>query len=328
MNQEKIGKFIAKCRKDKNLTQEQLAEKLGVSYKSVSRWENGKNMPDYSILKELCNILDIDVNEFLSGEKIEKNEKQTHSIENLDLILKEYYKMKKQRNIFKSILICFVSISILICIFGLILHVYSKQYNLKGISNILSVYIDEDREKEYVGNLDGYEIYVENLRVEELNYRTFNEKYIVFKDALDKKMTSIEDWRKGAWYIFNENNTEILRYESYEIAISKNECIIRPISKYKSVDVKCYTDNTFRTTLKKGNSFSCFILDDEYTFKIKSINKDNIVLTTSKYGLTKVKDEGIDFKSKEKEFIIEKNKKVELSTQLTDHNESVIIEWY
>lgn len=286
------------------------------------------NMPDYSILKELCNILDIDVNEFLSGEKLRKNEIQSHSIENLDLILKEYYKMKKQRNIFKYISICVVSISILICIFGVILHVYSKQYNLKGISNILSVYIDEDREKEYVGELDGYEIYVENLRIEELNYRTFNAKYIVFKDALDKKMTSIEDWRKGAWYIFKEDDTEILRYESYEIVISKNECIIRPISKYKSVDVKCHNDNTFRTTLKEGNSFSCFILDKEYVFKIKSINKDDIVVTTSKYGLTKVKDDGIDFKSKEKEFIIEKNKKVELSTQLMDHNESVIIEWY
>ena len=328
MNQEKIGKFIAKCRKDRNITQEQLAEKLGVTNKSVSRWENGVNMPDYSILKELCNILDIDVNEFLSGEKLRKNEIQSHSIENLDLILKEYYKMKKQRNIFKYISICVVSISILICIFGVILHVYSKQYNLKGISNILSVYIDEDREKEYVGELDGYEIYVENLRVEELNYRTFNAKYIVFKDALDKKMTSIEDWRKGAWYIFKEDDTEILRYESYEIVISKNECIIRPISKYKSVDVKCHNDNTFRTTLKEGNSFSCFILDKEYVFKIKSINKDDIVVTTSKYGLTKVKDDGIDFKSKEKEFIIEKNKKVELSTQLMDHNESVIIAWY
>ncbi len=328
MNQEKIGKFIAKCRKDRNITQEQLAEKLGVTNKSVSRWENGVNMPDYSILKELCNILDIDVNEFLSGEKLRKNEIQSHSIENLDLILKEYYKMKKQRNIFKYISICVVSISILICIFGVILHVYSKQYNLKGISNILSVYIDEDREKEYVGELDGYEIYVENLRIEELNYRTFNAKYIVFKDALDKKMTSIEDWRKGAWYIFKEDDTEILRYESYEIVISKNECIIRPISKYKSVDVKCHNDNTFRTTLKEGNSFSCFILDKEYVFKIKSINKDDIVVTTSKYGLTKVKDDGIDFKSKEKEFIIEKNKKVELSTQLMDHNESVIIEWY
>ena len=95
MNQEKIGKFIAKCRKDRNITQEQLAEKLGVTNKSVSRWENGVNMPDYSILKELCNILDIDVNEFLSGEKLRKNEIQSPSIENLDLILKEYYKMKK-----------------------------------------------------------------------------------------------------------------------------------------------------------------------------------------------------------------------------------------
>ena len=328
MNQEKIGKFIAKCRKDRNITQEQLAEKLGVTNKSVSRWENGKNMPDYSILKELCNILDIDVNEFLSGEKLQKDEIQSHSIENLDLILKEYYKMKKQRNIFKSILICVVSISILICIFCVILHIYNKQYNLKGISNILSVYIDEDREKEYVGKLDGYEIYVENLRVEELNYRTFNAKFIMFKDALDKKLTSINDWRKGAWYIFKENATEILRYESYELAISKKECIIRPISKYKSVDVKCNTDNTFRTTLKEGNSFSCFILDKEYDFKIKSINKDDIVVTASKYGLTKVKDDGINLKSKEKEFIIEKNKKVELSTQLMDYNESVIIEWY
>ena len=236
---------------------------------------------------------------------------------------------KKDKKINKTIIISIILCTILLIgIFGLIIYAYTRQYNLKGISNILSIYIDEDREKEYVGALDGYEIYVENLRVEELNYRTFNAKFIMFKDALDKKLTSINDWRKGAWYIFKEDDTEILRYESYEIAISKKECIIRPISKYKSVDVKCHTDNTFRTTLKEGNSFSCFILDKEYVFKIKSINKDDIVVTTSKYGLTKVKDDGINLKSKEKEFIIEKNKKVELSTQLMDHNESVIIEWY
>ena len=236
---------------------------------------------------------------------------------------------KKDKKNNKLIIIpIFLSVILLIGVFSVILYAYNKQYNLKGISNILSIYIDEDREKEYVGKLDGYEIYVENLRVEELNYRTFNAKFIMFRDALDKKLTSINDWRKGAWYIFKEDDTEILRYESYEIAISKKECIIRPISKYKSVDVKCHNDNVFRTTLKKGNSFSCFILDKEYDFKIKSINKDDIVVTTSKYGLTKVKDDGIDLKSKEKEFIIEKNKKVELSTQLMDHNESVIIEWY
>ena len=70
MNQEKIGKFIAALRKKQNLTQEQLAEKLGVTDKSVSRWENGKCLPDVSLYKDLCNILGITLNEFFSGEKI------------------------------------------------------------------------------------------------------------------------------------------------------------------------------------------------------------------------------------------------------------------
>ena len=59
MDQIKIGNFILNCRKEKGLTQEQLAEKLGVTSKSISRWENGNTMPDYSLLKDLCNELDI-----------------------------------------------------------------------------------------------------------------------------------------------------------------------------------------------------------------------------------------------------------------------------
>ena len=70
MDQLKIGKFIAGCRKQKNLTQMQLAEKLGITDKAVSKWERGIAMPDSSIMLELCNILGISVNELLSGEKI------------------------------------------------------------------------------------------------------------------------------------------------------------------------------------------------------------------------------------------------------------------
>ena len=70
MNQIKIGKFIAECRKQKNLTQMQLAEKLGITDKAVSKWERGIAMPDTSIMLELCDILGISVNELLSGEKI------------------------------------------------------------------------------------------------------------------------------------------------------------------------------------------------------------------------------------------------------------------
>ncbi len=75
MDQEKIGKFIAILRKEKKLTQEQIAEKLNVNVKSVSRWENGRNLPDPALMQELCNILDISVNELFAGERIKKNHK-------------------------------------------------------------------------------------------------------------------------------------------------------------------------------------------------------------------------------------------------------------
>ena len=70
MDQLKIGKFIAECRKQVNLTQMQLAEKLGITDKAISKWERGIAMPDTSIMLELCDILCISVNELLSGEKI------------------------------------------------------------------------------------------------------------------------------------------------------------------------------------------------------------------------------------------------------------------
>lgn len=83
MNQERIGKFIADSRKKKKLTQEQLAEKLGVTNRSVSNWENGKNMPDLSLFKPLCEILDITINDLLSGEKLSKEMYQDKLEENI-----------------------------------------------------------------------------------------------------------------------------------------------------------------------------------------------------------------------------------------------------
>ena len=76
MNQERIGKFIAKCRKEKKMTQSELAEKLGVSDKTIGNWENGRNMPDLSLFKPLCNELNISINDLLSGEKISKEKYQ------------------------------------------------------------------------------------------------------------------------------------------------------------------------------------------------------------------------------------------------------------
>ena len=70
MDQIKIGKLIAKCRKNVNLTQAQLAEKLNITDKAISKWETGRAMPDSSVMLELCDILKITVNDLLSGEVV------------------------------------------------------------------------------------------------------------------------------------------------------------------------------------------------------------------------------------------------------------------
>ncbi len=83
MNQEKIGKFIALCRKEQKLTQEELALKLGITAKAVSKWECGKGLPDASIMVELCQILKITVNDLLCGEKVAKENYQEKLEQNI-----------------------------------------------------------------------------------------------------------------------------------------------------------------------------------------------------------------------------------------------------
>ena len=81
MEQQKIGLFLKKLRKERELTQEQLAEKFNVSNRTVSRWENGNNMPDLSILVELSDFYNVDIREIIDGERkseiMEKNLKET-----------------------------------------------------------------------------------------------------------------------------------------------------------------------------------------------------------------------------------------------------------
>jgi len=83
MDQVKIGKFIASCRKEQGMTQTVLAEKLGISDRAVSKWETGKSMPDSSIMLEVCGYLQINVNELLSGERISMENYDKKAEENL-----------------------------------------------------------------------------------------------------------------------------------------------------------------------------------------------------------------------------------------------------
>ena len=121
MNQIKIGKFIAECRKRQGLTQIQLAEKLNITDKAVSKWERGMAMPDSSIMLELCDILDITVNELLSGEKIsmENNDRK-----NEQLLVDMSKELEKKNKIIWNSMWIIMGVSITALIAGIFLAAF------------------------------------------------------------------------------------------------------------------------------------------------------------------------------------------------------------
>lgn len=139
MNQEKIGKFISNLRKEKNITQAELAEKLGVTDRSVSNWENGKNMPDLSLFKPLCEILGITINDLMSGEIVDNkryNETfEENVINTIDYIDKKNNKREDSKNI---------GLLIAGCVGILVSLLFLKENNVKDImvvfAMILSIY--------------------------------------------------------------------------------------------------------------------------------------------------------------------------------------------
>jgi len=137
MNQERIGKFIAKKRKDKKLTQSELAEKLNVSDKTVGNWENGRNMPDLSLFKPLCDELGISINELLSGEEIKKADYQEKLEENIvNTIDYSTKKINKYGN----------TLGLLLVIFGLFISmsaimIFPSESSWSGFYSVLGIII-------------------------------------------------------------------------------------------------------------------------------------------------------------------------------------------
>lgn len=140
MNQEKIGKFIAKKRKEKNLTQMQFAEKLGVSDRSVSNWENGKNMPDMSLFPIISKELNITINDLMSGEIVEKKEYQQKFEENIIYTIDK--KLKKENRLLKIILLTLFIIFFVLVMFVSIESIYMKS-NINSYPLIQKNYYDD-----------------------------------------------------------------------------------------------------------------------------------------------------------------------------------------
>lgn len=100
MDQVKIGKFIAALRKQKDLTQEALGEKLGVTNKTISRWENGNYMPDIEMLQLLSNEFGVSINELLSGERLPDEEFRKKADENIVEVSKPERFSRKEREVY------------------------------------------------------------------------------------------------------------------------------------------------------------------------------------------------------------------------------------
>ena len=137
MNSNKIGILIYKRRKDKNLSQQELADKLGVTDKSIGNWENGRNMPDLSLFKPLCDELNITINDLLSGEKIDKDKYQEKFEENIvNTIDYSTKRINKYSNI----------IGILFTIFGLFISlssimIFPSESSWSSIYSVLGIII-------------------------------------------------------------------------------------------------------------------------------------------------------------------------------------------
>ena len=169
MNQERIGKFIAELRKEKNLTQEELATKLGITKNAVSKWERGLSMMDVSLLKPVCEILGISIVELLNGEKI-KDDDINHKAEDTIKNTIEYSNKKIKVNRIKNI-ICTLIVIILLCVgifFGYKLLLLYK-YTLKRPDNVSDIVKGLKNQKEIKIHKrtiqeDDY-FYVENFRI-------------------------------------------------------------------------------------------------------------------------------------------------------------------
>ena len=136
MNQKKIGRFIASCRKECGYTQAALGEKLGITDRAVSKWETGKSIPDASIMIELCNLLKISVNELLTGEHIVMENYKEKAEENL-LELQEK-KVKAQKSLLRTELV-WLAIAILLAPVHLAITYYYPNTSGTGVGLLLAI---------------------------------------------------------------------------------------------------------------------------------------------------------------------------------------------
>lgn len=123
-----------------------------------------------------------------------------------------------------------ILVILIACSGKIVRWLFAQQYNSKGISHFLVITLDNEQQKEYVGKLEEHDVYIEGLNIAETNFRTINAENLSIKDAIESNLVSIEDWKKYALRITEEESGEVLKFENYEILVTSEECIIRQLT--------------------------------------------------------------------------------------------------
>lgn len=283
MNQEKIGKFIAQIRKEKKLTQKELADKLGVTDRAISNWENGRRMPDVSLYKNLCYELGISINELISGEKL-TNKKITEDIMDDAIIKTLDYSEENKKKLKKIIKILILILYILVVFIGMTYYAYRKRYPKIDIYEISVV---ENQTNKLVDQLIPTNDSIMYYSLDSVLVCNVNDKCFDLGTALINKQTSMKkikeflDRRTENNYLkkFNIYDNEITTYKSNIYDINTN------INKSNQFEV-IFCNNTNQVYFGKIHMENelqgkyCGIIEDgrkEFirTYKIISVTPDH-----------------------------------------------------
>ena len=254
MNQEKIGKFIAYCRKENNMTQEELAQRLHLTDKAISKWENGRCLPDLSILELLSKTLNVSINEILSGDKIKEEELKDHTDKNIiDVVNYSDEKIKRIKRTLK------VSSIITIIILATLMFASDYDHIKEGKKpDFMFLVSKKDNKYTYLGL--GSKL-IREVAAEETDPLYYDKK-VEFGLWFITWKVNIKDLKPEDVWIINDHNRVKANLVSYEI------------------------DPNTKQAITNGTS-SKYIIGD-YTNILTSKVKDVLALNNSRYKIEEI----------------------------------------
>ena len=271
MNQKRIGEFISKLRKEKEMTQVELANHLGVTDRAISKWENGRGLPDLSLIRELCDILGISINELLNGEKIKKEEYKKVTDNNLINKL-EYGKQELKKRNKVSILI--ISIVMLITLTLLTLFMIDTHrmrndlpvlFSTWGLDYYPPINLDEEKitiaiEEHIINTNDSESPHYNNEK-----YFTGIEKFLI-KELKENSIYEVYTWVLSESFYRKDN--EIINDGGYSMPIKFT--LIKENNNYIVTNEEYPNDFKYKEDIKR-------IFPKSIINKIESVNRDGTI---------------------------------------------------